>query len=308
MTLDSGDHQEMHEIDKLRLLRLEGPPEALEACLGLLTPWVRGGREYSASPSAVDGQLDLYITAEDAGDVEAAWTSWRGNALPALENVTMRWSSVPVRDWELEWREHFEPLRITDDIVVVPEWDRATKAPVLIRLRPGMAFGTGHHATTRLAIQKLEYLGCRDQRVLDLGTGSGVLAIVAKCLGARHVVAVDQDPSSADNFSTNLRLNGLDGQIRYIQEDVEVWHDFNHDLIVANINRTVIFPLMEHFSQSRTAAILIVSGLLAQEESQFLDHCQELNLQSTHLEQEEDWVCAVVSKPEGDQAGHPEMN
>jgi ribosomal protein L11 methyltransferase len=284
-------------MDDLRLLSLQGSPEALESCLGLLVPWIRGGREHAPPPSSKAAKLDLYIAVQDTDDVEAAWTSWERQALPALEDVSVQWSPVPQGNWELEWRNHFEPLQITDDIVIVPEWDQITTAPVLIRLRPGMAFGTGHHATTRLAVQQLACLGCRDQRVLDLGTGSGVLAIVAKRLGARHVLAVDQDPSCKDNFSINLKLNGLNGQVALVQEDAEVWHDFDYGLIMANINRTVIFPLLENFGRSRARTRLIVSGLLDKEESQLLDHCRELNLVLEQIDHEDEWICAVVSKP-----------
>ncbi|UCD36724.1 MAG: 50S ribosomal protein L11 methyltransferase [Fidelibacterota bacterium] len=296
------------ELGRLHCLSLQGSSQALEACLGLFAPWVRGGRENPETDSSSGHKLELYIAAQDQTEVEAAWESWQAEALPAIQHVTRRWSQVPDRDWQLQWREHFTPLQVTENITIVPEWDQVSRAPVLVRICPGMAFGTGHHATTRLVIRRLESLGCQAQRILDLGTGSGILAIVAAKLGASHVVAVDNDPSCEENLLANLKLNGLGNQVEFMLGDASLWNDFNVDLVLANIHRSSIFALLEQFSRSDSGARVVVSGLLKEEGSLLRDLCRRLNLVLAQIDEEEDWFCALVSRLGDDHRSQGEIN
>ena len=278
----------------LQVLTLTGPTRKLEACIGLLSSWCRGIRDRTDESGSGDGQLELFIPGESRPEVETILTDWRAEDLQALEGIEDSWSSVPIEDWRIDWREHFNAIRVTEEIVIVPEWDHVTKAPVLIRIRPGMAFGTGHHASTRLIIRALARCGCRDRRVLDMGSGSGVLAIAAAFLGAARVLAVEHDPECEENFTANLELNGLTGEIPFISGDALSWDDFDFDLIVANINRQVVFPLMARYAESDSPAMLIVSGLLKEEEAQLREHSQDLGLRITDRSYEDKWLCAEI--------------
>ncbi|MFB0515293.1 MAG: 50S ribosomal protein L11 methyltransferase [Candidatus Neomarinimicrobiota bacterium] len=210
--------------------------------------------------------------------------------------MSRSWLPVPEQDWHLNWRKHFIPIQVTKNITIVPEWDTRSRAPILIRLRPGMVFGTGHHATTRLVLTMLDHLGCGRQRVLDMGTGSGVLAIAAALLGAQRVTAVELDPDCKENFLTNLALNALTGRVDFVQGDAGGWEDFNFDLVLANINRAVIFPLPTRYARSDSPGKAVVSGLSADDKSVLLSHCCQLDLALAEVEVGGEWLCAVLMR------------
>ena len=278
----------------LQVLTLTGPSRRLEACLGLLSPWCRGIRDRTDERVTGNGQLEFFIPGDSRREVETTLSRWRAADLPALEGVVAHWSQVPIEDWRIDWRGHFSAVRVTEEIVIVPEWDRVTTAPVLIRICPGMAFGTGHHASTRLVIQALTRYGCRGRRVLDMGSGSGMLAIAAAFLGAARVVAVEHDLECEENFAANLELNGLTDAIPFISGDALAWDDFDFDLIVANINRRIVFPFMARYAESDSQATLILSGLLKEEEAQLREHSRDLGLCITNMSYEDEWLCAEV--------------
>jgi ribosomal protein L11 methyltransferase len=278
-----------------QLLALGGSPEQLEACLGLLAPWVKGA-ETAVMPEGSESRLELYIDTKDRPSVEQVWTDWEHESIPAVRDVSRNWSPVPPGAWRMEWRGHFPPLKVTENITIVPDWDLTTSAPVLIRLHPGMAFGTGHHATTQMTIHQLERLGCRGKRVLDLGAGSGVLAIAALLLGAGQVVAVEQDHICEDNFYQNLELNELPGRADFMLDDAAAWADFDYDLVLANIQRSVILEILNNFAHTDSSALLILSGLLLEEESGLVECCQRNGLRVEHIERKNEWLSAVVER------------
>ncbi len=278
---------------ELLILELEGPREELEICLAQLGDLVTGALE----PPAGNGgnpQLYVYLAARDRPAAEA---------LLMTRRLSSTWRPVPKEDWEVNWRKDFEPVTVTAGITIVPDWDTTTNAPILIRIRPGLAFGTGHHATTCLAIRAIDRLGCRGARVLDLGSGSGVLAIAASLLGAARVVAVENDPDCEGNFKDNLTFNSLPVTPRLVAGDVLEWTDFDCDLVLANINPKVVFPVLEHFSRSKSRARFIVSGLLTGDETRLKTHCRSLGLTARSLLREAEWLSAVVERRDRRPAG-----
>lgn len=279
-----------------QLLTLEGPAENLEACMGLLTPWAKGAGTVVMNEGSGPFRLEIYIDTRDLPGIEQAWADWERESILALQNVSRDWSPVPPEAWRLEWRGHFPPINVTENITIVPDWDQATTAPTLIRLHPGMAFGTGHHATTQMMIRQLEQLGCNGKRVLDLGAGSGVLAIAALLLGAGQVVAVEQDPVCEDNFYQNLKLNDLAGRVDLMIGNAATWMDYGCDLVLANIQRSVILEILNNFAHTDSSAQLILSGLLLTEEAGLAECCRRHNLRLGHIEREEEWLSVVVEK------------
>ena len=270
---------------ELLVLELEGPREELEICLAQLGELVTGALE--RADTGGNPRLQVYLAARDRSAAEARFVAGR---------LSPTWRPVPKEDWEVVWRKDFDPVTVTAGITIVPDWDTSTSAPTLIRIRPGLAFGTGHHASTRLAIRALERLGCRGARVLDLGSGSGVLAIAASLLGAAQVVAVEHDLDCQGNFKDNLKLNSLPVVPRLVIGDVLEWTDFDCDLVLANINPKVVFPLLEHYCRSKSRASLIVSGLLTDDQTRLKAHCRSLGLTTRALQREAEWFCAVVER------------
>ena len=177
-------------------------------------------------------------------------------------------------DWEHAWKEHFHVLRIGRRIVVVPTWrQHDTKdSEVVISLDPGMAFGTGHHPTTRMCLELLEkYIRCGDA-VLDVGSGSGILSIASARLGAVRVDGLEIDSKAVSVARSNLQANRVSLIARIFEgtlphSDVAV---DNYDLVVANISAKVISEMAGHLIKAaKPGGMLILSGVLA-------DHAYEV--------------------------------
>ncbi|ANE47296.1 50S ribosomal protein L11 methyltransferase [Paenibacillus swuensis] len=154
-------------------------------------------------------------------DVEAAMNHIRESTAELSEfgidagKAEMSVREVDEEDWATAWKQYFKPLRITERLTIKPTWEDYTPQSdeLIIELDPGMAFGTGTHPTTALCLRTLESVIQQGDDVIDVGTGSGVLAIGAIKLGARHVLAVDLDPVAVSSATENSRLNGMEEQI-----------------------------------------------------------------------------------------------
>ena len=192
--------------------------------------------------------------------------------------VTLR--SIEEDNWSEQWRSAFPPQKIGKRLVIAPTWDDVVPEPseVLIRLDPGMAFGTGQHPTTQLALELLEAAITEGEVVADIGAGSGILAIAAAKLGAKRVDAVDLDATTIPIARSNIQLNKVESVIRLYQGDglnaLERQREKNvfgakYSLIVANILTKVLLPAIPRCPNFlKPAGRLILSGILANEASQ----------------------------------------
>jgi ribosomal protein L11 methyltransferase len=166
---------------------------------------------------------------------------------------------VPDEDWA---RRSQAELRAVDvgGLVVAPPWDARHSKPVIV-IDPSMGFGTGHHATTRLCLRLMQRLDLRGARVIDVGTGSGVLALAAWKLGATDIVAVDNDPDALENARANFARNGAGATIDVVPESLECLQLERADLVVANLTAAI---LVRHALRLETllrdAGVLVISG------------------------------------------------
>lgn len=137
-------------------------------------------------------------------------------------NPTVESADVDDEDWAHAWKAYFKPLRITEKLTIKPTWEEYTPQDdeLIIELDPGMAFGTGTHATTALCLRAIELTVREGDHVIDVGTGSGILAIAAAVLGAKHVLALDLDPVAVASASENTQLNKLDDRITIVESDL----------------------------------------------------------------------------------------
>jgi ribosomal protein L11 methyltransferase len=159
-----------------------------------------------------------------------------------------------------------------------------------------MAFGTGHHETTRLALQMLAQALRAGDRVLDVGTGSGILSLVATRLGAGAVTGVDTDPLAVENACENLALNRLEGRVKFYRGAVsEV--DGLFDLVVANIIRSVLVPMLPALkARLRGSGRLILGGVLDREETAFLGAVEAAGLAVEEVRHDGEWVGILAVK------------
>ncbi len=174
-------------------------------------------------------------------------------------------------DWHDKWKSFFRPIRIGKSLVVKPTWEEYVPevGDVVIEMDPGRAFGVGSHASTRLVLERLEELGrkglLREVQVLDVGTGSGILAIAASRLGARSVLAIDIDPDAVETARRNVHLNNCHDEITV--STTPVWEvEGPFDLVLANIDRdTLLFLSKEISSQVFHGGRLLLSGVLKEQ-------------------------------------------
>ena len=208
-------------------------------------------------------------------------------------------ADVPGEDWTRSWRAHFHPVFPTSRIAVCPPWDPvdAPEGGFSIVMEPKMAFGTGHHETTRTCLQALERTVRSGSRVLDLGTGSGILAIAAARLGAREVLAVDTDDQSVENARENASLNGVGGQVQVRPGTVDR-ADGLFDVVAANVTSGVLGPLLPELSgHLAEGGRLVLAGILTREADAFVSLVQEAGLAVWERTLEGEWttiVCAPV--------------
>ena len=211
--------------------------------------------------------------------------------------------AIQEADWAEEWRSSFSPQKIGDCIVVAPTWIEIVPKPseVLIRLDPGMAFGTGQHPTTRLSILLLEKTIKGNEILADIGTGSGILSVAAAKLGASSIDAVDLDETTLPVASNNFRLNDVESVIHLQAGNGLDVCSGEYDVIIANILTKVLLPMIPKFSRFLNArGVVILSGIMKQEAAQVVKALKLHQLSPIDIEQDEEWV--AISAKLGDRS------
>jgi len=209
---------------------------------------------------------------------------------------------IPDQDWQAVWKVHFKPIFVSERIVITPPWEkpRVSNDQMVLHIDPGRAFGTGHHPTTRMMLRFLEKYIRSGMRVLDVGTGTGVLAIAAARMGAARVIALDIDGGALENARRNLRLNGVQGRVSLIYGDVGAVKG-KFDLILANLDRRIIVEILPSIATLLAPGGRVVfSGILTRECKMISERCAQLHLEAIEKAGEEGWVCLVVGLIGGD--------
>lgn len=205
-------------------------------------------------------------------------------------------------DWANAWKAFYGVQRMGRRIVIKPSWlDYSPReGDVVLDLDPGMAFGTGLHPTTRLCLEALEDLVRPGQYVLDLGTGSGILAIAAAKLGGpdARVVALDIDPIAVDATAKNVERNALSGQIAVGQGSaVAALEDGPYDLVVANILASVIIEMSKSlYDLVRPGGTLISSGIFHERGEAVVQALEAAGLPVRETRKEGDWLCLISER------------
>jgi ribosomal protein L11 methyltransferase len=248
---------------------------------GAVVAYLPEPREVDRSLSELRGALDRELP---GGDLELAWR-WQDN-----------------EDWIARWRDGLGPRQVTERLVVKPTWAtwEATRGQVVIDVDPQMAFGTGEHATTRGCLRLLDDAIRPGDRVLDVGSGSAILAIAAARLGADEAIAVEYDPDANLNARENLEANGVADRVRIVESmaDPELLACLGpFDLILANILSGVIRPLLPAFREALRAAPggrLIVSGILRNEAAEVVHDAETAGFRVERVDEEEEWWSALL--------------
>ncbi|MBN1140522.1 MAG: 50S ribosomal protein L11 methyltransferase [Deltaproteobacteria bacterium] len=260
-------------------------PEELDSPVCWIRAYFPGGEENLAALGA-----DVELGIREISRFTPGWVP------PAIE---LR----PVRDeaWAEGWKQHFRPFRVGCQLWICPTWENLPpdSGDRVIRIDPGMAFGTGSHATTRLCLESLAAVFDRQTApaaVLDVGTGSGILAMAAVQLGSGAVLATDIDPEACEIARANIQLNGLASRIEVRCEVLERVEG-NFDLIVANIFAEELVRLAPHFLRLLAApGRLILSGILL-EKAALVTNCFVPLLEGEpQVLEREDWCCLIFER------------
>lgn len=221
---------------------------------------------------------------------------WHLGRIWPIDGPTAR--EVDESDWANAWKDHFFVHRIGERIVIKPTWREHVAGPndVMVILDPGMAFGTGLHPSTRLCLEALEDLVRDGDRVLDVGTGSGILSIAAAGLGAASVLAVDVDPVAVDAARANVAVNHLEHVVTVREGGAADAALEPFDLVVANIIARVIVEHAAPLAAAvRPGGLLIVSGILLERAAEVSAALSEHGVDTEEPRQEGDW-CALVGR------------
>jgi len=211
------------------------------------------------------------------------------------------WEQIEDQDWSSNWKIHFKPFSIIENLVIAPTWEEymATADEKVIVMDPGMAFGTGHHATTSLSLNFLRQRmsGKTGQRVLDVGTGTGILAMGAALFGSARVLGIDNDPEAVRAAGKNLLLNRLENVVEVSLEPLQgIQEEF--DIIVANIIHDILAEMRSNFWELLAAGgELVVSGILhGEQEENVIRLYTDCGFTLAGQERQDEWIALCFTK------------
>lgn len=261
---------------------------------------------------ADDGIAYLNFYLEEDADKEAILKDVRA-ALDELKSymdigeATIEESQTEDKDWINNWKQYFHQFYV-DDILIVPSWEEVKaedQDKMILHIDPGTAFGTGMHETTQLVIRQLKKYVTQDTEMLDVGTGSGILGIVAIKLGAKHVLGTDLDPCAVPAVAENKEANGIpeeafDMMIGNIIDDKDVQDQAGYekyDIVTANILADVLIPLTPVIvHQMKKGAYYITSGILDVKEKVVVEAVKAAGLTVVEVTHQGEWVSVTARK------------
>ena len=258
------------------------PSDQVDIVSSFLTDLTGAGVEESYSPApttAATTTITGYLEEDDnIGENQKKIRKFVAKLSPNRE-PTIHFEKLVEEDWGKNWKKHFKPVQITSRITIKPTWEtfQAKEDQIVIEIDPGLAFGTGLHASTRLALQLIENAfsqGLSPETVLDVGTGTGILGIAAALFGAQKVVGIDNDPDAVVCAEGNIKQNSVDTIMAVSGQDLEELPG-PYDLVVANITSDVLTELAPMLAKLLApTGQLILAGILHGEQGQ--------NIQTTY--------------------------
>lgn len=250
--------------------------------------------EESLSDAARKPVITIYFSDDEEGMMEAE----RAKAIASKTGADCNISATgDDSEWLYKWQENFKPTKVGERIVVKPSWEEysAKEGELVIEMDPGMAFGSGLHETTTLCIKALENV-LAAERVLDVGTGTGILAIAAMLLGAKRCLGIDIDADAVRIAKENVERNGLTKEIELREGDLMAGVDFEADIIVANLMADLVIRLSPAAAEHlKPGGIFISSGILDIKEDIVAEAVREAGFEIIEVLHDGEW-CAIVAK------------
>ena len=273
--------------------------ETVDAVSELINRYVPGGAVIEQDPDAPDSLTIKVFLSPDAHQTrhKIAEGLWHLGQIHPIAEPHFR--LVPHQEWAEAWKKHFQILHIGQHVVIKPSWltYSSARGDIVVELDPGMAFGTGLHPSTQLCVYALEDLVRPDMRVLDLGTGSGILAIIAALMGAGQVIALDVDELAVKAATANAAANGVAGRVQVELGSIErlPCHATPFELMLVNIEARVILELVsqELLSHLGPGGWFVGAGILENQADDVLAALGEKGLCDIEARRQGDWVAVV---------------
>lgn len=262
-----------------------------------------------------DGTAFVSFYVEEEEDAQALLVGVKEGLLNLSEYVNIGSGSITAsetedKDWINNWKEFFKPFRVDDTIVIKPTWEELTdykEDDLIIEIDPGTSFGTGAHETTKLCILGMKQHMKPESVVLDAGSGSGILSIIAKKLGAKEVLGIDIDPNATSSAIENAAVNQLgieEGSLLFLTgnmiEDDGIRTRIGkekYDLVAANILADVIIPLSDVIGENlKPGGIFISSGIIDSKEAAVREALEKNCFKVLEVNRMNDWVSFVAKK------------
>lgn len=222
------------------------------------------------------------------------------NFLPAVFEIEAE--LVRRENWQQNWMQYFKPVVIDDRLIVTPSWEKVQpeEGKIILTIDPEQAFGTGGHATTYLMLQLL-LTSCKpEMQILDVGTGSGILAVAAAKLGCEKIVAFDTDPVAVETAKRNAKINGVSEKIHFFTGEITSLNPKKNrfDFILANISSGVLRHLLPRFSlfMKNPNFLVALSGILKEEENSLAKMLRDFQFTVLKLIEKEEWACYLCGK------------
>lgn len=209
-------------------------------------------------------------------------------------NLTYNTTVIPQQNWNAQWESSFEPIVVRDFVSIRAAFHQPVQnVQHEIIITPKMSFGTGHHATTYMMIEQMQPLDFKDKTVVDFGTGTAVLAILAEKMGANYIDAIDYDEWSIQNSIENAAANNC-SKINLIQADTIATGNV-YDIILANINLNIILTNLNAIkSVSKKGTLILLSGFVKSDEVEMINVLSETGIRHIKTLQKLDWICMLA--------------
>ena len=294
-------------------LCVDVPPEFVEPISHIFYKYGYGGvsietpadfnpDEGEVAPVPETFSVRTYIPKDDSTDERRANIEIGVKLINHLHPIEpLKETEIKDEDWETNWKQYFHPIRVGRKLVICPTWQEhaSLRDDVIIFLDPGMAFGTGHHPTTRMCMELLEDTIVGGEKIIDLGCGSGILSVTAVKLGALSSIGFEIENNASKVAKENCVLNGVDESVEVFNSTLpdNRYSEGDFDLALANISAKVIIELADHLTKGlRSGGKLILSGVLENALEDVRDVFEPLGVVFEKVMTDSDWTAVLATK------------
>jgi ribosomal protein L11 methyltransferase len=305
------------EAEKWIKIEISAPAELMDALGNFLTETgAQGVFQESLAPQhiaedfpepSIEGTLKVYFPQDNRSEKRiVALQKYIGSLseiFPDFEKPSFTTETICDPDWGEQWKKYFMPIRVSNNIIVKPTWERYTPSSrdIVIEIDPGMAFGTGQHASTRMCIEAIEDIIMNDRsikewKVLDVGCGTGILGITAAKMGAQDVICVDTDKKAVEIAAENAAINNVKSSLRILNKNIAAI-DKPRNLIIANLTAKLLLTIRPHLIQLLLPeGYMIISGIIELDAKNIEEQFSAAPLTIHRVITEKEWVCYVLRK------------